>query len=90
MKLTLTLALSLTFSTVSMFAADDNRQAVPTLADVSYGPHKLNVIDFWKAEGDGPRPLLVYIHGGGWTVRLFFMKSASIPMILGRSVPVKM
>ena len=67
MKLTLTLALSLTFSTVSMFAADDNRQAVPTLADVSYGPHKLNVIDFWKAEGDGPRPLLVYIHGGGWT-----------------------
>ena len=27
----------------------------------------MNVIDFWQAEGDGPRPLLVYIHGGGWT-----------------------
>ena len=26
----------------------------------------MNVLDFWKAEGDGPRPLLVYIHGGGW------------------------
>jgi acetyl esterase/lipase len=39
----------------------------PTYADVSYGPHERNVLDFWKAEGQGPRPLLVYIHGGGWT-----------------------
>jgi len=23
-------------------------------------------MDFWKAAGEGPRPLLVYIHGGGW------------------------
>jgi hypothetical protein len=38
----------------------------PTFADVSYGPHARNVLDFWKAEGVGPRPLLVYIHGGGW------------------------
>ena len=38
----------------------------PTHANVSYGDHKMKVIDFWKAEGDGPRPLLVYIHGGGW------------------------
>lgn len=39
----------------------------PTAADVSYGPHSRNVLDFWKAPGDGPRPLLVNIHGGGWT-----------------------
>ena len=38
----------------------------PTHAEVSYGSDKMNVLDFWKAEGDGPRPLLVYIHGGGW------------------------
>ena len=38
----------------------------PTLENVSYGDHQANAIDFWKAEGDGPRPLLVYIHGGGW------------------------
>ncbi|WP_146518473.1 alpha/beta hydrolase [Stieleria varia] len=38
----------------------------PTHAGVSYGDHEMNVIDFWQAEGDGPRPLLVYIHGGGW------------------------
>ncbi len=38
----------------------------PTHAAVSYGDHKMMVIDFWQAEGEGPRPLLVYIHGGGW------------------------
>lgn len=39
----------------------------PTFAEVKYGPHARNVLDFWQAEGAGPRPLLVYIHGGGWT-----------------------
>ena len=38
----------------------------PTHAEVAYGSHKLQAIDFWQAEGEGPRPLLVYIHGGGW------------------------
>jgi arylformamidase len=38
----------------------------PTHAAVSYGTHAANVIDIWIAPGDGPRPLLVYIHGGGW------------------------
>jgi acetyl esterase/lipase len=39
----------------------------PTIADLPYGPHERNVLDFWRAEGEGPRPLIVYIHGGGWT-----------------------
>lgn len=39
----------------------------PTHANVSYGPHAADVLDFWQAAGAGPRPLLVYIHGGGWT-----------------------
>jgi arylformamidase len=38
----------------------------PTYANVSYGPHERNVLDFWQAEGAGPRPLLIAIHGGGW------------------------
>ncbi|MFK8115018.1 MAG: alpha/beta hydrolase fold domain-containing protein [Rubripirellula sp.] len=38
----------------------------PTHANVAYGDHKMKAIDFWQAEGEGPRPLLVYIHGGGW------------------------
>lgn len=42
-------------------------QIPPTFANVSYGPHARNVLDFWQAQGEGPRPLLVYIHGGGWT-----------------------
>ena len=39
----------------------------PTQANVAYGPHERNVLDFWQAEGKGRRPLLVWIHGGGWT-----------------------
>lgn len=39
----------------------------PTHAEVAYGPHERNVLDFWQADGPGPRPLLIYIHGGGWT-----------------------
>lgn len=38
----------------------------PTLADVPYGDHERQVLDFFKAESDGPAPLVVYIHGGGW------------------------
>jgi arylformamidase len=48
-------------------AADQKTPAGPTHANVSYGPHARNVLDFWQASGEGPRPLLVYIHGGGWT-----------------------
>jgi acetyl esterase/lipase len=50
----------------SLFAADDPKELPPTYADVSYGSHDMNVLDFWKATGDGPHPLLIYIHGGGW------------------------
>lgn len=39
----------------------------PTRSDFAYGPHERNVLDFWQAEGDGPRPLVVFIHGGGFT-----------------------
>jgi arylformamidase len=38
----------------------------PTHADVAYDVHERTKLDFWQAEGDGPRPLKVFIHGGGW------------------------
>lgn len=38
----------------------------PTHANVAYGDHERQKVDFWQAPGDGPRPLLVHIHGGGW------------------------
>ncbi len=58
--------LTLLIATIGL-AADSGKPPAPTHANVSYGPHAMNVLDFWKAEGAGPRPLLVYIHGGGWT-----------------------
>lgn len=39
----------------------------PTVADAKYGPHERNVLDFWKAESKTPTPVIVYIHGGGFT-----------------------
>ena len=38
----------------------------PTMANVAYGTHARQVMDFWKAPSDKPTPLLFYIHGGGW------------------------
>lgn len=42
------------------------KAAIPDQADLAYGPHPENRVDFWQAKGEGPRPLLVHIHGGGW------------------------
>ena len=38
----------------------------PTLANVPYGPHPKQVLDFYKAESSKPTPVVFYIHGGGW------------------------
>lgn len=38
----------------------------PTNADVHYGPHERNVLDFWKADTKEPAPVVIYIHGGGF------------------------
>lgn len=38
----------------------------PTHADVSYGPHERNVLDFWQAASEAPAPLVIFIHGGGF------------------------
>lgn len=38
----------------------------PTLANVPYGTHERQVLDFYKADSAKPAPLLFFIHGGGW------------------------
>jgi len=38
----------------------------PTIANVAYGAHERQVLDFYKAESAKPTPLLFFIHGGGW------------------------
>ena len=43
------------------------KHAVQTHLAVPYGTDsKQQVLNFWEAPGDGPRPLVIMIHGGGW------------------------
>ena len=39
----------------------------PTHAKVAYGKHERQVLDFYQAKSDKPTPVVLYIHGGGWT-----------------------
>lgn len=65
MKPGLTILLAVVFF-LGLMRADQLEQPVPTISNVSYGPNERNVLDFWRAKSVGPRPLVVYIHGGGW------------------------
>ena len=47
--------------------ATTSKGTPPTFREVAYGPHERNVLDFWQANGPGPRPLVIFIHGGGFT-----------------------
>src|SRR5579859_8174632 len=42
------------------------RKPAPTAADVAYGKHERQVLDFWQAKSEKATPLVVFIHGGGW------------------------
>lgn len=39
----------------------------PTYAEVRYGQHERNVLDLWIVESDIPTPLVIFVHGGGFT-----------------------
>ena len=39
---------------------------VPTLRHTHYGPHPKQILNFYRAPGEGRKPVYVYIHGGGW------------------------
>ncbi|MCX8036779.1 MAG: alpha/beta hydrolase [Candidatus Sumerlaeia bacterium] len=47
-------------------AADSENAIAPTFANVAYGPHERNVLDFYQAKSDKPTPLVIFIHGGGF------------------------
>ena len=38
----------------------------PTEANVPYGKHPRQVVDFFKADTKEPAPVMVFIHGGSW------------------------
>ena len=46
--------------------AQDKAGPAPEFADVRYGDHARNVFDLWRPPGEGPFPLVLYIHGGGF------------------------
>lgn len=42
------------------------QQPAPTQANVPYGTHARQVLDFYQAKSDQTTPLMFFIHGGGW------------------------
>ncbi|MEC5128780.1 alpha/beta hydrolase [Verrucomicrobiales bacterium BCK34] len=43
-------------------------EPAPTYANLPYREgHPQTVLDFWKAEADEPTPLVIYLHGGGFS-----------------------
>jgi acetyl esterase/lipase len=47
-------------------APDKPHAEEPTLQDVCYGSHPRNVLDFYRAPSETPRPVLIFFHGGGF------------------------
>ena len=47
---------------------ESSDSVAPTLSNIKYGPHTRNVFDFWQAESEQPTPLLICIHGGGFSM----------------------
>lgn len=42
--------------------------AFPTQANVHYGKHAQQVLDFYQANATKPTPVMFFVHGGGWMV----------------------
>ena len=49
-----------------MLATVTRAETKPTHANVAYGKHERQVLDFYQAKSEQPTPLLFFIHGGGW------------------------
>lgn len=79
-------AVLLLLACLGTMAAEAPIPPAPTHSNVSYGPHVRNVLDFWSAAGKGPRPLLVYIHGGGWTTGDKRQKGPAFQPFLGQGI----
>jgi acetyl esterase/lipase len=58
----------------------------PTHANIPYGSDPRQVLDFWPAPGDGPRPLVVHIHGGGWRNGDKTQEAATVTPFLERGI----
>lgn len=59
-----------------------------THANVRYGPHERNLLDIWLVKSDKPTPLVIFIHGGGFTGgdKSKIYKSEDMPRFLNAGV----
>ncbi len=62
----------------------------PTHSGVEYGSHERHVLDFWQAASDKPTPLVMVIHGGGWTggSKERLNRFADVPALLQAGISV--
>jgi acetyl esterase/lipase len=47
-------------------ASSQTAQRVPADATFAYGRDRLQTLSFWRARSNGPAPLILFVHGGGW------------------------
>ena len=61
-----------------------------TFANEKYGPHERNTFDIWLAKSETSTPLVVYIHGGGFTGgdKSRYFQSADVIRFLDAGVSV--
>lgn len=45
---------------------EPGQSAAPKHADVAYGAHERNRLDFWPAKSNRPTPVLIFFHGGSF------------------------
>ena len=60
----------------------------PTFQCVAYGHHPKQIIDFWQVPSGKPAPLVVYIHGGGWSAGSYINGSAQAEDYLKAGISV--
>lgn len=70
-------ALILTILAAAMLSACSGLQLLNTMAprrgdpvitaDIAYGTHPAQRLDLYRPEGEGPFPVLLFIHGGSWS-----------------------
>ena len=66
-----------------------NLNGIPaTFTDVKYGTHERNSLDIWLVDSDVPTPIIVFIHGGGFTGsdKSQVYKSKNIPKFLDAGI----
>ena len=49
-----------------IFNGFSQRAPQPSKANVAYGKHERNKMDFWQAKSSKPTPVIIYYHGGGF------------------------